>query len=53
MLSSLLFALVMDAITKNTIWDVINEILCADDLVLVSETMKDLKSFESEGSIRT
>ena len=42
-LLSPLFLMVVDAITKNARRDVINEVSCADDLVLKSKTMKDLK----------
>ena len=41
-LSPLLFAVVVDAITENE-RGVVNELLYADDLVLISETMTDLK----------
>ena len=43
MLSPLLFAIVVDVITESTRRGVVNELLCADDLVLMSETMEDLK----------
>ena len=42
-LSPLLFAIVVDVITKNARRDVINELLYANDLVLMSDTMKDIK----------
>ena len=42
MLSSLLFAIVVDVITENA-RGVTNELLHADDFVLVSETKEDLK----------
>ena len=42
-LSPLLFAVVLDIITENARRDVINELLYADDLVLMSKTMEDLK----------
>ena len=42
-LSPLLFAKVVDVITENARRDVVNELLNADDLVLMSETMEDLK----------
>ena len=53
----LLFAIVVDVITKNARRDVVNELLYADDLVLMSETIDDLKkrfcnwkdALESEG----
>ena len=35
----LLFAIVMDVVTENAIEGLINEILYADDLVLISESM--------------
>ena len=38
----LLFAIVVDAVTENA-RSVVNELLYADDLVLTSETMEDLK----------
>ena len=41
-LSSLLFAIVVDVITENARRGLVNKLLCADDLVLISETMKDL-----------
>ena len=43
MLSSLLFAIVVDVITENAKRGVVNELLYADDLVIMSETMKELK----------
>ena len=43
-LSSLLFAIVVDVITENA-RGVSNQLLHADDLVLMSETMKDFKKF--------
>ena len=42
-LSPLLFAIVVDVITENARRAVVNELLHADELVLMSETMKDLK----------
>ena len=42
-LSPLLFAIVVDVITKNARRGVVNELLYADDLVLMSEIMEDLK----------
>ena len=42
-LSSLLFAIVVDVITENARRGVVNELLYADDLVLMSVTMEDLK----------
>ena len=42
-LSPLLFAIVVDVITENARRGVVNESLYADDLVLMSETMEDLK----------
>ena len=41
--SPLLFAIVIDAVTERVRDGSINEILYADDLVLVTETMKDLR----------
>ena len=41
-LLSLLFAIVMDVITENA-RGVVNELLYADDLVIISEDMEDLK----------
>ena len=38
-LSQLLFAIVVDVITANARRDVVNELLYADDLVLISETI--------------
>ena len=49
MLLPLLFAIVVDIITENARRGVVNELLNADDLVLVSETMEDLKILEVEG----
>ena len=44
MLSPLLFAIVMNVIiAENARRGVVNELLYADDLVLMSETMEDLK----------
>ena len=43
MLSPLLFAIVVDIITENAKRSVVNESLYADDLVLMSKTMEDLK----------
>ena len=43
MLSPLLFAIVVVVITKKTRMGVANELLCADDLALMSETTEDLK----------
>ena len=56
-LSPLLFAVVVDVVTENAREGLLNEILYADDLVLVSESMEDLrtkfekwrKAFESKG----
>ena len=42
-LSLLLFAIVVDVIAENARRGVVNELLYADDLVLMSEDMKDLK----------
>ena len=42
-LSPLWFAIVVDIITENARRGVVNELLYADDLVLMSETMEDLK----------
>ena len=42
-LSPLLFAIVADVFTENARRGVVNELLHADDLVLISETMEDLK----------
>ena len=42
-LSPLLFAIVVDVITENVRRGVVNELLYADNLVLMSETMEDLK----------
>ena len=42
-MSPLLFAIIADDITKNAKREVVNELLYADDLVITSETMKDLK----------
>ena len=43
MLSPLLFAIVVDVITENARRGVVNELLYADDLVIMSEDMEDLK----------
>ena len=42
-LSPLLFAIVVDVITENARRGVVNELLYADDLVIMSKDMKDLK----------
>ena len=42
-LSPQLFAIVVDVITQNARIGVVNELLYADDLILMSETMQDLK----------
>ena len=42
-LSPLLFAIVVDVITENARRGVVNELWYADDLVIMSETMEDLK----------
>ena len=42
-LSPLLFAIVVDVITENARRGVVNELLYADDLVIMSEDMEDLK----------
>ena len=42
-LSPLLFAIVVDVITVIAKWGVVNELLHADDLVIMSKTMKNLK----------
>ena len=42
-LSILLFAIVLEIITKNARRGVVDELLYADDLVLMSEDMEDLK----------
>ena len=41
--SPLLFAIVLDVITENAKRGVVNELLYADDLVIMSEDMEDLK----------
>ena len=41
-LSPLLFAIVMDVVSEDARKGLLNEILCADDLVLMSDSMKDL-----------
>ena len=40
-LSPLLFAIVVNVITENARRGVVNELLCANDLVIMSETMED------------
>ena len=42
-LSPLLFVIVVDVISKKARRGVVNELLYADDLVFMSETMEDLK----------
>ena len=42
-LSPLLFAIVVDSITENARRGAVNKLLYADDLVLMSETMENLK----------
>ena len=50
LLSQLLFVIVVNVITEKARSGVINKLLYADDLVLMSETMKDLKKdFAMEG----
>ena len=41
MLSPLLFAIMVDVITENARTDVVNELLYASDLVIMSEDMED------------
>ena len=48
MLSPLLFEIVVDVITENARRGVVNELQYADDLVLISETMENLKVLELE-----
>ena len=43
MLPPLLFAIVVDVITENARRGVVNNLLCADDFVFMSETIEDLK----------
>ena len=43
LLSPLLFAIVVDVVTENARKGVVNELLYADDLVIMSEDMEDLK----------
>ena len=58
MLSPLLFAIAVDVISENAREGLMNEILYADDLVLMSESMEKSKekflkckeTFESKGS---
>ena len=45
-LSPLLFAMVIDAVTENARRNDMNEILYADDLVLISDTMENLKGLK-------
>ena len=42
MLSSLVFAVVIDVVTEHAREGLLNEILHADDLVLMSESLEDL-----------
>ena len=42
-LSPLLFAIVVDVVTENAREGLMKEVLCADDLVEMSETMEGLK----------
>ena len=42
-LSPLLFAIVVDVVTENARRAEVNELIYADDLILMSETMEDLK----------
>ena len=48
-LSPLLFAIVRDVVTENARRGVVNELLYADDLVIMSEDIEDLKVLELEG----
>ena len=51
-LSPLLFAIVVDMVTESVIAGLMSEILYADDLVLMSETMEGLREVpEIEGGI--
>ena len=43
MLSPLIFAIAVDPISENAREGLMNEILCADDLVLMSESIENLK----------
>ena len=43
MLSPLLFAIVVNVITENARRGLVDELLYADDLVIMSEDMEDLK----------
>ena len=43
MISQLIFAIVVDAVTEQARKGLLNEILCADDLVLMSENWDDLR----------
>ena len=43
LLASLLFPTFVDVTTKNAKRGVVHELLCVDDLVLMSKTMEDLK----------
>ena len=42
-ISPLIFAIVVDAVTERTRKGLLNEILCADNLVLMSENLEDLR----------
>ena len=42
-LSPLLLSIVVDIVTENSREDLMKKVLCADDLVLISETLEGLK----------
>ena len=44
MLSPLVFAIVVDMVTENVRNDLMSDMLYADDLVLMSETMEGLRN---------
>ena len=44
MLSPFLFAIVVDVVTELERVDVLSELLCADDLVLISESIDGLRN---------
>ena len=41
--ATIVFAIVVDVITKNARWGVVNKLLNADDLAFMSKDMEDLK----------
>ena len=51
-LSPLIFAIVVNVVTKHAREGLVNEILCADDLVLMSESLDDFRERFQDGEVR-